>query len=169
VYILDNFHKQRDFGGKQDERVRFKALSEAMKNLALRRKCCMLCSVEYTKLQAGVKPTNHNIAESVQLSYDANAIIHVYNEMSDNPESFNLYHRGKDWKGDEKLLPRVEFIVGKNKISEDRRSFFLDFFPASSDYAFVSQETVLQEVADNKKAKLQKDPISKSFNDTFEE
>jgi DNA primase len=152
VYILDNFHKLRDFETK-DERVRFKKLSETMKELALRHRCTIFASVEYTKLAAGIKPTNHNIAESAQIEYDANAIIHLYSEVTDQPESFTVCHTSTDWKGNEVFLPRVEFIVGKNKISEQKRSFFLDFWPASSDYTYVDQKTVLEDAKAMKESK----------------
>jgi len=155
VYILDNFHKLRDFEGK-DERVRFKKLSETMKELALRHRCTIFASVEYTKLAAGIKPTNHNIAESAQIEYDANAIIHLYSEVTDQPESFTVCHNEVDWKGNEVFLPRVEFIVGKNKISEQKRSFFLDFWPASSDYTYVDQKTVLEQAQAMKESKSNK-------------
>jgi hypothetical protein len=152
VYILDNFHKLRDYEQK-DERVRFKKLSETIKNMALRHRCTIFASVEYTKLASGIKPTNHNIAESAQIAYDANAIIHLYSEVTDQPESFTVCHTSTDWKGNEVFLPRVEFIVGKNKISEQKRSFFLDFWPASSDYTYVDQKTVLEDAKAMKESK----------------
>lgn len=159
VYVLDNFHKLRDFEGK-DERVRFKALSEAVKSISIRRRCCILSTVEYTKLAPGIKPTNHNIGESGQIEYDANAIIHLYAEVSDIPDSFTVCHEGTDWQGNKKYLPRVEFIVGKNKISEQKSSFFLDFWPASSDYSYVDQDTVLQESKEMKAGRRNGDIVS---------
>ena len=47
-------------------------------------------------------------------------------------------------------MPRNEFIVGKNKISEKKETFFLDFWPASSDFRRVSQKTVLKEAKEMK-------------------
>ena len=152
IYILDNFHKLRDMEGP-DERVRFKALSEAMKSIAIRRHCTVIATVEYTKMPPGTKPTDYNVAESVQLAYDANAIIHLYSDKSENPESFTVCHRDTDYKGQQVYLPRVEFIVSKNKISEQKGSFFLDFFPASSDYRYVSQEKVLEDSAGMKQGR----------------
>lgn len=161
VYILDNFHKLRDLDHK-DERVRYKALSQAMKDMSIRHHCTIIATVEYTKVGPGIKPTDYNIGETVQLTYDANAIIHLYSEVADIPEAFTVCHKGLDWKGQQKYLPRVEFMVTKNKISEQKGSFFLDFFPASSDYRFVDQQTVLEESAAMKQGRkhsiLDKDP-----------
>lgn len=144
VFVLDNFHKLRDFDGK-DERVRFKQMSEATKNITLRHRCCIITSVEYTKLAPGIKPTNYNLAETVQLEYDASAVIHLYSDVADNPHSFTVCHEDTNWEGKRCYLPRVEFMVGKNKISEVKKSFFLDFWPASSDFRGVDQKIVLKE------------------------
>jgi len=145
VYILDNIHKLRDYSNK-DERVRFKQISEACKNIALRRRCVFMGSVEYTKLPPGIKPSNTNVAESVQFEYDTNFICHVYNELGDTPDSCMVMHRDVDWKGETVILPRIELIVGKNKITEIKRSLFLDFYPPASDYRYVSHETVMHDV-----------------------
>lgn len=144
VYILDNFHKLRDFENK-DERVRFKAISETVNKIALRRKCCIIASVEYTKLPPGIKPNNNNIAESGQIEYDANAILHLYSEVADKPDSFTICHESINWQGEKQFLPRVEVIIGKNKITHIKKSFFLDFYPAASDYRHVDQAEVLQD------------------------
>ena len=153
IYILDNFHKLRDFTGMKDERVRFKAMSEAIKGISLRKKCCIISSIEYTKLAAGVKPTNYNISESVQISYDATAIVHLYSEVADIPEGFNVCHHGIDWSGKKVYLPRVQFIIGKNKITDQKGSFFLDFWPASSDYKPVNHKIVLGDAKSMKELK----------------
>lgn len=141
VYILDNVHKLRDFEGK-DERVRFKAISEACKNLALKQRITMISSVEYTKLPPGTRPTNYNISESVQISYDANFIAHLYSEVADTPDNYTVCHKDTDWKGEEVVLPRVELIIGKNKITEMKGSLFLNFWPAASDFRRVSIQQV---------------------------
>jgi len=154
VYILDNIHKLRDYDGK-DERVRFKAISEACKNLALRRHIVFMGSVEYTKLPPNTKPTNNNVAESVQFEYDTNFMCHVYNEVGDSPENFTVCHKDVDWRGDSVYLPRVELIAGKNKITEVKRSIFLDFYPAASDYRYVSHETVVRDAQAMKQQRKQ--------------
>lgn len=152
VFVLDNFHKLRDFEGK-DERVRFKQMSEAVKNITLRHHCCFIASVEYTKLAPGIKPTNYNVAESGQIEYDASAIIHLYNDVADNPHSFTVCHEDINWESRKCYLPRVELMVGKNKISEVKKSFFLDFWPASSDFRSIDQKIVLKQAKEMKETK----------------
>jgi KaiC/GvpD/RAD55 family RecA-like ATPase len=144
VYILDNIHKLRDFEGK-DERVRFKTISEACKGISLRQHICFMGSVEYTKMSPGTRPSNNSVSESVQLQYDTNFIGHLYNEVADLPDSFTVCHKGIDWQKETVLFPRVEMIIGKNKITEQKKSIFFDFFPASSDFKRVSQAQVVQD------------------------
>ena len=145
VYFLDNFHKLTDFAGAKDERVRFKQLSQSIKSMAEHQQVAVITSVEYTKLAPGIKPTNYNISETAQITYDANFIAHLYSEVSELPGTYSICHRDKNWKGESQDLPRVELIIGKNKITEVKHSIFFDFWPSSSDYRYVSQEVVANE------------------------
>lgn len=144
VYILDNFHKSTDFPGKE-ERIRNKQLSCAMKDMSTRLQVPVICSVEYTKLAPGIKPTKHNILETGQLAYDANICMHLYSELTDTPNNFSVYHTGLDWRGEKVILPRVEVLVDKNKISGKKGFLYFDFWPESSDYIPVDRKTVSTE------------------------
>lgn len=155
IFILDNFHKTEDFASAKDERVKFKKLSKAIKGLAEKHHIPVLSTVEYTKLPLGVKPTNHNIAESVGISYDANFIAHIYSEVCDLPSSYTVCHKDYNWRGEQIVLPRNEIYIGKNKISDFKGTFYLDFWPASSDYRWVSQEDVAREQEEMKEERKQ--------------
>lgn len=144
VYFLDNFHKLNDFANK-DERVRIKQQSTAIKSMATRLHIPIISTVEYTKLSPGFKPTKHNVAESAQIAYDANFMMHLYSEVADLPDNFTVCHRDEDWEGNQQFLPRIEVLVDKNKLSEQKGHFYLDFWPASSDYREVKQEAVLND------------------------
>ncbi len=142
VYILDNLHKLRDNQNNSDERVRFRTISERVKNLATRHHITVLATVEYTKLAPGTRPTNYNIAETVQLEYDANLAVHLYNEVHDMGEQYAA-NQGTthvdEQHGQQRLLPVIELSIGKNKISDFKNNIYLKFFPASSD--FMQAET----------------------------
>lgn len=141
VYILDNFHKLNDYSS-EDERIRFKSLSQAAKSLATKYHIPVICTMEYTKLPAGVKPTNNNIAETVQIEYDANVIAHLYNESHElgieAAEKTGLTHNYM-FNGQLNKLPVIELYIGKNKVSDFKNRIFFDFFPASSD--FMARDT----------------------------
>lgn len=135
VYILDNFHKLRDFEGLGDERTRYKTMSQVLKNMAVKYHIAVLCTMEYTKLAAGVKPSNDNIAESVQMEYDANLIAHLWNGMHELGERAtpDMHHTVMTGEGVERR-PVVEMNIGKNKITSFKNKVYFKFFPASSDF-----------------------------------
>lgn len=142
-YMLDNLHKITDYNHLKDERVRWKTISQKMKQLAEAYHICICCTAEYTKIPQGQKPSNNNIAESGQFDYDANFVGHLYSEMADIPDSFTLCHQAICSEGYQKVMPRVEFAIGKNKICSIKDTFYLDFFPDSSDYKSVNIATVI--------------------------
>ncbi len=158
VYILDNFHKLQDFATMgADERNRFKVMSSAMKSLATKHHITVLSTVEYTKLERGVRPSNNNIGETVQIDYDANFICHLYNDVHEFQDQATHYHVELDESnGTVKRMPRVEAIIGKNKVSEFKGSIWFDFFPASSDFAYVDPTVVEEEEKEAKERKKQR-------------
>ncbi len=153
VYFLDNFHKLSDYSEMKDERTRFARLSNAIKAIAVQYHIPVISTMEYTKLPKGTRPGNNNIAESVRMEYDSNAIIHLYNEMHELGPECNIYHTVSS-NGKIQKLPRVEVIFGKNKITSFKDSIFMDFFPASSDFRGISMDEVAIQLA---QAKQQKD------------
>lgn len=147
VYILDNFHKLRDFetaGG--DERSRFKTMSTVVKNIATKYHIPIFSTMEYTKLPRGTRPSNDNIAETVQMEYDANLICHLYNEMhelGDRAEE-HTYHMVND-RDRQVRRPVIELIVGKNKISSFKSSIYFKFHPAKSEFRPHPLDIALEE------------------------
>jgi len=127
LYILDNFHKLDWFENIKDERVRWKKTSERMKELVEKHHVALLATVEYPKIPPGQKPCDNNIGESTQILYDANFTMHIYNELADIPDGCSTYHTDIDYRGETVVLPRIEAIIGKNKICSIRNPFFLDF------------------------------------------
>lgn len=155
VFFLDNFHKLSDFSNAKDERIRFKTLSNALKGLAVKYHIPIFATVEYTKLPAGTKANNHSVSETVALSYDSNFIGHLYSEVSDIPDKYTVCHRDYNWRGEQVVLPRIELNIGKNKISDFKGTIYFDFWPASSDYRYVDQETVASDQQQMKEERRQ--------------
>lgn len=160
VYILDNFHKLQDFAGL-DERVRFKCLSTQIKALATKHHVCILSTVEYTKLQVGQKPSNTNVAETVQILYDANAIIHLYSDLHEFGERATHFHLAAPSESEEaKRMPRIEVIIGKNKISGFKGRIWLDFYPDCSDWAYVDESIPAEDEKNAKSANNDRNRIN---------
>jgi len=143
VYILDNFHKQKDFqaAAKQDERVRFKNISNIMKGLATSNHCCVITTVEYKKVERGRKATNEDMAETGQIEYDANFVAHVRNEMHERGDQATLTFVA-DVDGQPTKLPIIELDIGKNKITSFKNKLYLNFYPSSSDFDGISETRI---------------------------
>jgi DNA primase catalytic core len=143
IYVLDNFHKLQDFESiKGDERIRFKAMSTIMKNLATKYHICMFSTVEYTKLPRGTIPSNNNVGETKQIAYDANLICHLYSDFNEWGDDAKHFHIGIDGEGNAAKMPRVMLDFGKNKISSYRGRQWYDFFPEQADFNFVEASVV---------------------------
>lgn len=150
VYILDNFHKLKEFSSSDVDRLMFKAASSLTKELATRYHITMICTVEYRKVDNGIKPSNRHISETKQLDYDANLIIHLYNEMHEIGERASNFFISVDEYGNKIKLPRIEAIFGKNKITDFKGTLHFNFFPASSDFEGISELEFQEKEEDNK-------------------
>lgn len=138
VYILDNFHKLSDFKHIKDERVRFKELSKAQKGLATKHHICAMSTVELRKIPRGVRPSNEDIKESIQIEYDTNFIAHVFNEAHELGGAAVTVHRDKN----NNRQPIIEIDIAKNKISSFKDRLYYKFYPASSIFTQTSASTV---------------------------
>jgi replicative DNA helicase len=155
VYVLDNFHKLRDFEGYGgEERHRFKTMSTVLKGIATKYHIPVLCTMEYTKLAAGIKPTNDNIAETVQMEYDSNLIAHLWNgshELGDKA-SPDMFHTHLTAEGAERK-PIIEMNIGKNKVTSFKSKIYFKFFPSSSDFRaqpLEVQNSLMEQVNKNR-------------------
>jgi DNA primase len=142
VYFLDNFHRLRDFAS-MDERLRFKALSNATKDMAKKEEIPVWATMEYNKAGAwDGRPTNNSIAESAAMEYDANVIIHIYNELHQKGDDAQLYFTRTDHQGRAYKAPRLELIFGKNKIGSFKGKLYFDFYTEQSRYTPVPSSLV---------------------------
>lgn len=164
IYILDNFHKLQDFEGikTNDERVRFKVMSNRMKTMATKHHICILSTVEYPKLQQGQIPTNNNIAETQKISYDANLLCHIYNDLHEWGDKAEHYHISIDGEGVPVKMPRLMVNFGKNKISPYKGRQWYDFYPEQSDFVYV-EDSIMEEA--EKKDEERKDRVDRIIED----
>lgn len=148
-YFLDNFHRLRDFSGEKDERNRFKKLSNACKDMAKRYDIPVFATMEYNKTVGTGRPTNNSISESIAMEYDANLIMHLYNDLhvknqlGEEPE---LFFTRTDSEGRSLKCPRIEAIIGKNKLNSFKGSLYFDFYADQSRMAPVSAAQVQQDL-----------------------
>jgi DNA primase len=148
VYFLDNFHRLRDFQGA-DERTRFKKLSGGAKDLAKYHKIPIWATMEYNKTVGTGRPTNNSISESIAMEYDANLIMHLYNDMhvkNQLGEDPDFFFQRSDSNGRFYKSPRIEAIIGKNKLNSFKGSLWFDFYTDQSRMHPVAQSTVQGDV-----------------------
>lgn len=149
MMFVDNFHLV-SIGGYDEGRGKYKALSGAMKDICKKYDATIICTVEYTKIPKGQKPSNNNIAESVALEYDSNCIIHLYSHMHDYLEESDCYFTSG---AEQKKYPLIEMIVGKNKISSFKGSLWSKFWPEKVMFSGLSP-TMVKNIRDANKAYL---------------
>jgi maltose-binding protein MalE len=148
VYFLDNFHRLKDFASSE-ERTRFKKLSGAAKDIAKLHKIPIWATMEYNKTVGTGRPTNNSISESIAMEYDANLIMHLHNDMhvkNQLGEEPDIFFQKVDSEGRFFKAPRIEAIIGKNKLNSFKGSTWFDFHADQSRMHPVSASIVQQDV-----------------------
>jgi hypothetical protein len=134
ILFLDNFHLV-DVPGLEDGRIKYKTLSKDLKQVCTTYGATIFTTAEYRKLVKGTKPTNSDLAETVALEYDSNAILHLYSELHDMRDASCKYimdHNGNK-------LPIIEEDFGKNKINSFKGTIYYQFIPEKAMYQEVTE------------------------------
>lgn len=75
------------------------------------------------------------------LDYDADGIIHLYNDMHINGENSPCIHLDSSGK----ILPRIWCNIGKNKISGETCTEYFDLYPGSAKLVMVDKQRAIEE------------------------
>lgn len=137
LFFLDNFHKVSATGDEERDRGFNVELALGLKNMSKQHQIPVWMIAEYHKLQPGTRPTNNHLAETVKLEYEADVIIHLYNELHDlgiNAKHYFMSHGKK--------MPIVEAIFGKNKINDFKDTVWMKFFPEYGRHETVTKEEI---------------------------
>lgn len=135
IAFVDNFHLI-EVPGYEDGRAKYKNLSHDLKHMCTKYGCTLVSTAEYTKLPPGQKPTNNNLAETVALEYDANAILHLYSELHSVRESSNKYF----WGANGEQYAIIEQDFGKNKINSFKGTVYYKFYADKAFYAEITRQ-----------------------------
>ena len=137
LFFLDNFHKVSAGADAARDREFNVELALNMKNHSKVMNFPIWAIAEYHKLQPGTRPTNNHLAETVKLEYEADVILHLYNELHDLGLEAKKY-----FLHDGKKMPLVECIFGKNKINDYKDSVWMKFFPEFGRHETIGKEEV---------------------------
>lgn len=140
VLFVDNFHKLPDLGEMQGQE-RTKRLCNYIKSSCIANHATYICTAEYRKLGAGEKPSNNALAESRALRYDAEVLIHLYNDHHENGEYSSLVHY--DECGN--ILPRIWCQIGKNKVCGTETTEYFNLFNGPAKMVHVEKEIAIKE------------------------
>ncbi len=132
--FIDNIHLL-SVPNYDESRQKYKFLSHELKSMTVKYGVTLIGTIEYRKLPPGMKPTNSDIAEAASFEYDANAILHIYNDLHSRRDDSDYYHWNYD--GTYKM-PCLEAYFGKNKISSFKGTFWIQTWP---DKAFGKEVT----------------------------
>lgn len=140
LLFCDNFHKYPDFADL-GEAGKTKKLSNVMKTTVVAENITIISSVEYKKMEPGQRPSNYFISQSKSLQYDADVIMHCYNDVYMNgAENAVLRHEYNN-----EIYPRIWVKFGKNKVSGYIDREFLDLHPFHATLRSVDKDIALQE------------------------
>jgi replicative DNA helicase len=119
IFMLDNFHKLSTHGMRSSKTEAVSAMSEKIKTLTQLNDLHFMMTIELRKLEgSAAMPQVADLKDSVQMEYDADAIILAHNDYQVNDKTNIL------WKCDDiidgapgGLMPILENRVWKNKIT----------------------------------------------------
>lgn len=140
--ILDNFHKTQDFN-HLDERASVMRRSQYLKtNIAQHYGIACFSTFEYKKVEPGRRPTNNDLRDAVNIEYDINYLMNLYNPLKAAKDS-GSEEKCDLWHGDEfAKLPIIEGATGKNKITAATEPRYFKFYPAQSRYECLTSSEV---------------------------
>lgn len=140
IYMhIDNAHK---LPVKGEPRLFYTSVSNKLKQMTNEFDISVGCTLEYNtstdkKTKSG-RPTNESLAEARAFKYDADAIIHLYNDLHKDPRESPWFHEVKHpWDFHPTKLPIVEAIIGKNKIDGNKGTEFFKFHPYASNFIHI--------------------------------
>jgi len=127
IAILDNFHKLTDFTGQED-RTKHAYCASMIKNLTTKYDDPIFMTVELRKLMSMTqRPTMNDLKDTVQISYDADMIWLLHNDLHVNPETTYRWVSSTDDLSARRECPIVELAIVKNKETGWKGTIYLEF------------------------------------------
>jgi DNA primase catalytic core len=141
VFFLDNFHKLKEEGDKDDYKAE---TADLFKDTLKRHRVTGFCTMEYHKLHPAQRPADNNIHGAAKIIYDADIVIHLYNELHGLKQDAKLFHlspAGEHW-------PTLELNFSKNKVNDYKGMKYLDMVPERASFSYVPPELLQERLKD---------------------
>jgi replicative DNA helicase len=134
--FVDNLYDVRTEEKVSDPQLNLQIVSEKLDEFCETDLVPVFCTGELKKLNGIRRPILDDLKDTIELQYDASAIMLCYNEVQVKGERAEVYHQilGKDGK-----QPVMEVHVAKNKLGEYHGRFFYNLYPG---YSYIDQVSV---------------------------
>jgi len=129
VVFIDNLHKMTTETGGKETRDKFTHISEGLKRIINTYDVPLVATAEIRKMQDRLTwPTEEDIKETIDLTYDADAVFCLHNEhtMLEDSTKTKLYHVTDEGI----VLPVIGLWARKNKLSEFKGRTYYKFYPS---------------------------------------
>lgn len=147
VIFIDNFHDITvEAPGYTEDNARFDYISGALNDIAIEFDSPVVCSAEFRKINALKRPQLDEIKSSGKITYEAKAIILVYNEVGQLEDQSDVYWEMTNHQTPEvpRKMPVFEMHVAKNKFTSFKGRHFLRFLPEMALFIEPSEEEAMQ-------------------------
>jgi replicative DNA helicase len=127
--FIDNLYDVRTEEKAKDPQLNLQIVSEKLDEFCETDLVPIFCTGELKKLNGVRRPILDDLKDTIELQYDASAVMLCYNEVQVKGERADVYHQilGKDGK-----QPVLEVHVAKNKLGEHHGRMFYHMYPGYS-------------------------------------
>ena len=158
IVLLDNFHKLTDYPGTDDKNKNTYCVN-MIKNMTTKYEIPIFMTVELRKLQTiQSRPTMVDLKDTVQISYDADMIWLIHNDLHVNP-STNMKWLDTSDATNNIVRPVVELEIVKNKETGWKGRILLEFQDHMSIFREAKPDKVkeyLENAQNNRKDSFQR-------------
>jgi replicative DNA helicase len=145
VIMVDNLHRiaTKD---KLETRQLYMHVSDKLKFWKTEFDVPVIATAEVRKTMGNKRPTGDDIKETKDLQFDADAVILLYSDYFNNPNTKLQCKNEKDLEitedDDNYMKPIVEMNVVKNKTSAFKKKLYYKFYPELSLYVEASADEI---------------------------
>lgn len=141
ILFVDSFHNMNTHG--EDERIKYKRLSEWSQKISDSMNTTIICTMECNKMaQVSGRPHIEHLGESGKMAFAFKLVGMVYNELHEKRESAQTLWVDEDTYNEPKVRPILECNYEKNKITAYKGRHYFKFYDEQARLEPVTDEEV---------------------------